>query len=70
MSDDFDRASDIEMRDRERSIAAQLARANSATRLTPTGECQNPRCCDEFETGSQKLFCGPKCAHQHKILSR
>lgn len=70
MPDDFEVASNIEMQARERSIAAQLAKASKTPRLTPKGECLNPNCGEEFEQGSLRLFCGPKCAHQHQIFNR
>lgn len=70
MADEFDQASDIEMRERERSIAAQAAKAAASPKLQPTGECQNPRCGEPFEHGSDKLFCGPACAQQFNIYNR
>jgi hypothetical protein len=70
MADEFDRASDIEMRERESSIAAQNAKAAATPKLQPKGECQNPRCGEEFEPGSNRLFCGPKCAQSHSIYTR
>jgi hypothetical protein len=70
MADQFDAASDIEMRDRELRLAAQLAKAAAMPRLIPTGECLNPRCGEAFEVGSLKLFCNSKCAQQHSIFQR
>ena len=70
MADQFDAASDAEMRDREAVIAAQLAKAAATPRLMPTGECHNPRCGEAFDVGSQKLFCNSKCAQQHSIFKR
>lgn len=32
------------------------------THRTPTGECQNPACMNEFEKGDTRLFCDRACA--------
>jgi hypothetical protein len=70
MADQFDQASDAEMRDREAVMAAQLARAAAMPKLKPKGECYNPRCCEAFADDSQQLFCGPKCSQQYSIFKR
>lgn len=70
MADDFDRASDAEMRDRELLLKAHSALSALVTRMAPSGECHNPLCGEPFHPDSPKLFCDDKCAKQHSLYKR
>lgn len=56
MTDVYDKATDIEMRERELSLAIVRAQASKPA-LKPIGHCYN---CDEVLTGSV-VFCDEHC---------
>lgn len=53
----------LEQQTTELALAEQRAKAASAKKLHPTGECQNPLCGEPVE--GERLFCGPICAKEH-----
>lgn len=61
--DMFDRASELEDRQREQAIAAARQPA-PAQRLQPVGRCHY---CDEL---THRLFCGPECRDGHDAEQR
>lgn len=69
MGDIIDQAQDIDRMNLAAALSAQAARAAAAKRLEPAGHCHNPNCCDDFESGSLKLFCGPACAEEHQRIN-
>lgn len=68
MTDDFDRAQEVERLTLEQALAAQKIRAESTPRMVPRGFCLNPKCCDEFEAGDDRLFCDGECANEWQRL--
>lgn len=72
MTDTIDEAQELEARHLQRALAQHAVRASHVAPLTPTGECHNPDCSEDFENDPARLFCGPACAerfeaiHQHR----
>lgn len=64
MSDDIDRASEREDRERAAAIAAHFQKA-PAIHAVPQGYCLN--CFEDFEDGSNKIYCDAACAQQHAV---
>lgn len=62
MSDEIDRASEREERERAAVIAAHFTKVQSA-RAVPQGYCLN--CGEDFEAGSKKIYCDAECATEH-----
>lgn len=62
MSDDIDRASEREDRERAAAIAAHFQKAQ-AVHAVPQGYCLN--CGEDFPDGSKKIYCDADCAEQH-----
>lgn len=71
MTDYYDQSQETEAMFLEQAKQAQAVKAASTAKPKPTGSCQNPLCCIDFERDSQKLFCGPDCATDyHKYTKR
>ncbi|AWM87338.1 hypothetical protein [Microvirga sp. 17 mud 1-3] len=71
MADIYDKATDVEMLEREHALAAQAAIAASTPRPTPMGHCLNPLCSEPFGPDeSQRLFCGRECADEYARVTR
>lgn len=71
MADIYDKATDVEMREREHSLAAQAAIAAATPRPTPLGYCLNALCGEPFgQDETQRLFCGRECANEHDRHTR
>lgn len=62
MSDDIDRASEREDRERAAAIAAHFHQAK-AVNAVPQGYCLN--CGEDFPEGSKKIYCDADCANEH-----
>jgi hypothetical protein len=65
MADVIDMAQEFDALNLKQGLQAQLLAAQNAPKLSPQGYCLSPICMDEFEEGSNKLFCGPVCARDH-----
>lgn len=70
MPDLLDAAQDRIEIDLAQAMMVQKVRAGLSAQVSPVGYCHNPRCGDEFETGSQKLFCGASCADEFQRFNR
>lgn len=70
MSDDADRASEIEARRLADSLARHRAEAARAGRVMPRGHCLNQACAEPFPESDRRLFCNAKCAREFEIHSR
>lgn len=64
--DDFDRASELETRERAAAVEAARARAAAEARTTPAGSCAN---CGELLEGD-KRFCDQDCRDQYERRAR
>lgn len=70
MADIYDKATDVEMRERELALAAQAEIAANTVRPKAKGYCLNPRCGEPFNPDEyERLFCGRECANEHSRLS-
>lgn len=69
MTDLFDMAQEVEQLTLKQALEAQKLRAEGTPPITPRGFCLNPKCCDEFEPGDDRLFCDSKCAIEWQRLS-
>lgn len=70
MTDQFDRAQELDAMAALAAMEEQRIRAARAPKLAPSGECQNPRCGEEFPAGDNRLFCNSHCAAEHQRLTR
>lgn len=71
MADIYDKATDVEMREREQALAAQAVIAAATPRPTPRGQCLNPMCGEPFhQDESERLFCGRECAGEFDKITR
>lgn len=68
MADIFDKASELEEREREHALQAHHEKPPAA-KLAPIGYCRNPFCGADFDEGDPRLFCGSKCADQHRYYT-
>ena len=68
MTDIFDRAQEVEQMTLDQALAAQKLRAMVKPPIAPRGFCHNPKCCDEFEAGDDRLFCDGDCANEWQRL--
>lgn len=65
MADIYDKATDVEMQEREQALAAQAAIAANTPRPKALGYCLNPMCGEPFHDSEvARLFCGSACAGQ------
>lgn len=69
MTDLFDMAQEVEQLTLDQALAAQKARAAAEPTIAPRGFCLNPKCCDEFEAGDDRLFCDGNCANEWQRLT-
>jgi hypothetical protein len=69
MPDIIDQAQQFDALNLAQGLQAQQAKAALAPKLSPKGYCLNPRCSEDFDEGSQQLFCGPACAREHHQLT-
>lgn len=69
MTDVIDQAQAFDALNLAQGLEAQRVKALHTPKLEPAGYCHNPKCLDDFEPGSPKLFCGPACAQEHHNLT-
>lgn len=62
MSDEIDRESEREDRERAAAIAAHLNKP-AAVQAVARGYCLN--CGEDFAEGSKKIYCDAECATEH-----
>lgn len=62
MSNQFDRAQELEEKERAAAIAAHFHQAK-AVNAVPQGYCLN--CGEDFPEGSKKIYCDADCANEH-----
>lgn len=70
MPDFFDRASEHEQQALADQLHAQQLRAALTPKSAPSGECNNPKCGEEFPLGDKRLYCDSNCAAEHARLMR
>lgn len=70
MTDIFDQASLVEEQTLQGHLQAQRLRAAAGPKVAPSGECQNPRCAEEFDPGDNRIYCNSRCADEHQRLTR
>jgi len=70
MADIIDQAQQQEAQNIAHALFLQGQRARAEARPAAAGHCLNHECGEPFDTGTERLFCGPACAQRYDTVKR